>query len=149
MFLRIAPELFLKQLVIGGMDRVFEIGKSFRNEGKRRRMFACVSVCVVLLLCAEAACTFLYVCVCASYEFFARACALVNLYTCCVHMYVCVIFRVLFYFYFIFPLCLSIFKRYRCNTQSRVYHVRILSGSWRHVFGNETNGRALIWYAFS
>jgi len=32
-FMRIAPELFLKQLVIGGMDRVFEIGKQFRNEG--------------------------------------------------------------------------------------------------------------------
>ena len=32
MSLRIAPELFLKQLVIGGLDRVFEIGKQFRNE---------------------------------------------------------------------------------------------------------------------
>ncbi|KAI9146383.1 hypothetical protein BKA69DRAFT_1024135, partial [Paraphysoderma sedebokerense] len=31
--LRIAPELFLKQMVIGGLDRVFEIGKQFRNEG--------------------------------------------------------------------------------------------------------------------
>jgi lysyl-tRNA synthetase, class II len=31
--LRIAPELFLKQLVIGGFERVFEIGKVFRNEG--------------------------------------------------------------------------------------------------------------------
>ena len=32
--LRIAPELWLKRMVIGGFDRVFEIGPSFRNEGK-------------------------------------------------------------------------------------------------------------------
>lgn len=33
MFMRVAPELFLKQMAVGGLDRVFEIGKNFRNEG--------------------------------------------------------------------------------------------------------------------
>lgn len=33
MYLRIAPELRLKELIIGGLDRVYEIGKQFRNEG--------------------------------------------------------------------------------------------------------------------
>lgn len=33
MYLRIAPELYLKRLIVGGFDRVFEIGKNFRNEG--------------------------------------------------------------------------------------------------------------------
>jgi lysyl-tRNA synthetase, class II len=31
--LRIAPELFLKKLIIGGFERVYELGKVFRNEG--------------------------------------------------------------------------------------------------------------------
>jgi lysyl-tRNA synthetase class 2 len=33
MFLRIAPELYLKRLLVGGFDRVFEINRSYRNEG--------------------------------------------------------------------------------------------------------------------
>ncbi len=36
MFMRISPELFLKQLVIGGMGKIYEIGKQFRNESCSR-----------------------------------------------------------------------------------------------------------------
>jgi lysyl-tRNA synthetase, class II len=37
MFLRISPELYLKRLVVGGLERVFEINRNFRNEGLSTR----------------------------------------------------------------------------------------------------------------
>lgn len=36
LYLRIAPELYLKRLLVGGFEKVFEIGRSFRNEGMSR-----------------------------------------------------------------------------------------------------------------
>jgi lysyl-tRNA synthetase class 2 len=33
LYMRIAPELYLKRLIVGGMDRVFELNRNFRNEG--------------------------------------------------------------------------------------------------------------------
>lgn len=37
LFLRIAPELYLKRLIVGGFDRVFELNRNFRNEGVSTR----------------------------------------------------------------------------------------------------------------
>lgn len=37
LFLRIAPELFLKRLLVGGMEKIFEINRNFRNEGLSRQ----------------------------------------------------------------------------------------------------------------
>jgi lysyl-tRNA synthetase class 2 len=37
LYMRVAPELFLKRLVVGGMERVFEINRNFRNEGLSTR----------------------------------------------------------------------------------------------------------------
>jgi lysyl-tRNA synthetase class 2 len=37
LFLRISPELFLKRLLVGGLEKVFEINRNFRNEGLSRR----------------------------------------------------------------------------------------------------------------
>ncbi len=45
LFLRISDELYLKRLVVGGLDRVYEIGRNFRNEGMSRKHnpeFTCV-----------------------------------------------------------------------------------------------------------
>lgn len=47
--LRIATELHLKRMVVGGFERVFELGRIFRNEGMsaRHNPEVCVCVCVM------------------------------------------------------------------------------------------------------
>jgi len=61
----------IQQLVIGGMDRVFEIGKAFRNEGSCVYMYVCVCVCVcVCCMCVFmcVACV-LFMCMCGGVYF--------------------------------------------------------------------------------
>ena len=46
-FMRIAPELYLKRLIVGGMDRVYEMNRNFRNEGIDRTHnpeFTCLEI---------------------------------------------------------------------------------------------------------
>ncbi len=47
MYMRIATELYLKRLIVGGMEKVYEIGRNFRNEGmdvKHNPEFTCIEV---------------------------------------------------------------------------------------------------------
>lgn len=54
LYLRIAPELYLKQLQVGGMSKIYEINKSFRNEGISSRH----NPEFTMLECYEAYCTY-------------------------------------------------------------------------------------------
>ncbi|HTE04811.1 MAG TPA: lysine--tRNA ligase [Planctomycetota bacterium] len=55
LFLRIAPELYLKRLLVGGFERVFEIGRNFRNEGLSPRHNPEFTMCEAYLAYARAA----------------------------------------------------------------------------------------------
>lgn len=46
--MRIAPEIYLKKLIVGGLERVYEIGKQFRNEpidGTHNPEFTSIELC--------------------------------------------------------------------------------------------------------
>ncbi len=55
LFLRIAPELYLKRLLVGGFERVFEIGRNFRNEGLSPRHNPEFTMCEAYLAYGRAA----------------------------------------------------------------------------------------------
>lgn len=53
LFLRISPELFLKRLLVGGMEKVFEINRNFRNEGLSRQHNPEFTMLEVYQTCAD------------------------------------------------------------------------------------------------
>lgn len=59
LFMRIAPELYLKQLVIGGLDRVYEMGRQFRNEGIDLTHNPEFTTCEFYMVSVHAACCLL------------------------------------------------------------------------------------------